>query len=361
LLDWPDPMDPAAALRTLDDALERGLAAIRDAGSLSELDAAQVAVLGRKSRFTEVQRSLGELPEDARRAVGRRANEVREGLTRAFEERREALQKAEEARALDADAVDVTLPGRRSRRGSLHPLTIVEEEICDVFVRMGYRVVEGPEVETDWYNFEALNIPPDHTARTAKDTLYLDVPGRNDVLLRTETSAVQIRTMEAQQPPVYIVSPGRTYRRDTWDATHSPMFHQIEGLAVDDGITLADLKGTLEEFARALFGPDQRIRLSPSYFPFVEPGAQVEVSCFICGGTGVDCRTCGGTGWIEILGSGMVHPAVFENVGYDPERYTGFAFGMGIDRIAMLKYGIRDIRLLFEGDVRFLEQFEAAG
>jgi phenylalanyl-tRNA synthetase alpha chain len=235
----------------------------------------------------------------------------------------------------------------------------VERQIVEVFTRMGYRAVEGPEVETDWYNFQALNIPPDHPARTMQDTIYLDVPGRPDLLLRTHTSPMQIHTMQAQQPPVYVVVPGRTFRQEVTTAKNSPVFHQIEGLAVDEGITLADLKGTLEAFARAMFGEEQRVRLTPSYFPFVEPGAQVEVLCFACGGAG--CRTCAGVGWIEILGAGMVHPVVFENVGYDPERYTGFAFGMGIDRIAMLRYGIPDIRMLFDGDVRFLAQFQAAG
>jgi phenylalanyl-tRNA synthetase alpha chain len=248
----------------------------------------------------------------------------------------------------------VSLPGRRPRTGSLHPLTIVEQRIVDIFTRMGYRVAEGPEVETDWYNFEALNIPPDHPARTMKDSLFLDVDDRTDVLLRTETSAIQIRTMETQPPPVYIVAPGRVFRRETADATHSSVFHQVEGLAVDERLSFADLKGTLESFAKAMFGPDQRIRLVPSYFPFVEPGAQVDVSCFICGGAG--CRVCG-NGWIEVLGAGMVHPAVLENVGYDPERYTGFAFGIGIERIAMTVYGMTDIRVLYDSDVRFLEQF----
>jgi phenylalanyl-tRNA synthetase alpha chain len=223
---------------------------------------------------------------------------------------------------------------------------------------MGYRVAEGPEVETDWYNFTALNIPADHPARSMKDSLFVDVPGHEDLLLRTETSAVQIHTMESQEPPVYIVAPGRVFRRETPDATHSAVFHQIEGLAVDEGLSLADLKGTLEAFAKQIFGPSQRVRLVPSYFPFVEPGAQVDVSCFKCGGTG--CRVCG-NGWIEVMGAGMVHPKVLENVGYDAERYTGFAFGMGLERVTMLRYAVSDIRLFFEGDVRFLEQFDRVG
>ena len=223
--------------------------------------------------------------------------------------------------------MDVTLPGRRPRPGSLHPLTIVEYEIVDIFTRMGYRVVEGPEVETEYYNFDALNIPPEHPARRVSDSIYVDVPGHPNLLLRTETSAMQIRTMEKQPPPVYVIAPGRVFRRDEIDATHMPVFHQVEGLAVDEGITLADLKGTLETFYRALLGDDVRLRFTPSFFPFVEPGAQVEVSCFVCGGVG--CRVCG-NGWIEVMGAGMVHPNVLRGVGYDPERYTGFAFGGGL-------------------------------
>jgi phenylalanyl-tRNA synthetase alpha chain len=348
-------MDPAEALRILDAELARGLDAFRRAASLHDLERAETSVLGRKAPFSEVQRSLGGLPESDRKSVGQRANEVRTALRATLDERRQLLLEEAERELLEADRIDVSLPGRRPRPGSLHPLTVIEYEIVDIFTRMGYRVVEGPEVETEWYNFDALNIPPDHPARKVTDTLYLDLPG---LVLRTETSAMQIRTMEKEPPPVYVIAPGRVYRRETPDATHSPVFHQVEGLAVDEGLSFADLKGTLEAFAHEMFGAEQRIRLTPSFFPFVEPGAQVEVSCFICGGTG--CQTCG-EGWIEILGAGMVHPAVFENVGYDPERYTGFAFGMGIERVAILRYGIPDIRLFFEGDVRFLEQFASVG
>jgi phenylalanyl-tRNA synthetase alpha chain len=347
-------MDAREATHILEEQRSRGLAMISEASGADPLRDAEFAVLGRKSPYAEVQRSLASLPPEDRKTVGKLANEVRSALERELERRREELSRADEERLLASDAVDVTLPGRRPRAGSLHPLTIVEQRIVDIFTRMGYRVAEGPEVETDWYNFQALNIPPDHPARTMKDSLFLDVEGRTDVLLRTENSAIQIRTMEKQEPPVYVVAPGRVFRRETADATHSSVFHQVEGLAVDEGLSFSDLKGTLESFAKAMFGPEQRIRLVPSYFPFVEPGAQVDVSCFICGGTG--CRVCG-NGWIEILGAGMVHPAVLENVGYDPERYTGFAFGMGIDRIAMPVYGMTDIRLLYESDVRFLEQF----
>jgi phenylalanyl-tRNA synthetase alpha chain len=353
------PLDRETAIRILREQEEQGRTAMAAASSLEELDAAERGVLGRRSPFAEVQRSLSDLSPEDRRDVGRRANEVRQALDAAAGGRRLALEAEREVALLEADRVDLTLPGRRARPGSAHPLSAVLDEIVEVFTRMGYRVVEGPEIETEYYNFDALNIPADHPARKVTDSLYLDVPGRPDLLLRTETSAMQIRTMERQEPPVHVIAPGRVYRHDTIDATHSPVFHQVEGLAVDEGITFADLKGTLLEFARAMFGPDQRVRLNPDFFPFVEPGAEAEVSCFLCGGAG--CRTCKGTGWIELLGSGMVHPNVLENVGYDPERYTGFAFGIGIERVAMLRYGIPDLRLFYEGDVRFLEQFGAAG
>jgi len=345
-------MDPADATRTLDEELTRGLERFRDASTPEELEQAKVAVLGRKAPLSEVQRSLGSLPEEARRELGRRINDVFAALREAVEARRADLEELGESSLLEADAVDVTLPGRRPRPGSLHPLTLVEDRIVEVFTRMGYRVAEGPEIEDDWHNFEALNIPADHPARTMKDSLYVDIPG---LLLRTETSAVQIRAMQAQEPPVYVVAPGRTYRREAVDATHLSVFHQVEGLAVDEGISFADLKGTLEAFAREVFGERVRVRLTPDYFPFVEPGCQAAVSCFLCDGVG--CRICS-NGWLELLGAGMVHPKVLENCGYDSERYTGFAFGMGIERVAMVRFGVGDMRLLVEGDVRFLEQFE---
>lgn len=347
-------MDPEQARRTLETERERGLRAIAEAASLEELERARVAFLGRRSPWSEVQRSLGSLSPEARRELGRLANEVKAALDDALAARRAELEARAEDELLRSDRVDVTLPGRRPRPGSFHPLTIVQEEIVGIFTRMGYRVAEGPEIEDDWHNFEALNIPPDHPARTMKDSLYIDVPG---LLLRTETSAVQIRTMEQQGPPVYVVAPGRVYRREAVDATHGSVFHQVEGLAVDEGISFSDLKGTLEAFARALFGPERRVRLNPDYFPFVEPGAQVAVSCFLCDGVG--CRVCG-NGWIELLGAGMVHPKVLENCGYDAERYTGFAFGMGVERVAMVRYGVNDLRLFYDGDVRFLERFEGA-
>ena len=345
-------MDPSDARRILEEERARGRAMIGRAGSIEELDRTKTGVLGRKAPVSEVQRSIGSLPEDERRELGRLTNEVLAELRAEVENRLAELEGGADAELLSADAVDVTLPGRRPRPGSFHPLTLVEDRMVDVFTRMGYRVAEGPEIEDEWHNFEALNIPPDHPARTMKDSLYVDVPG---MLLRTETSAVQIRTMQSQDPPVYVVAPGRTYRRDTPDATHGTVFHQVEGLAVDEGISFADLRGTLEAFARELFGTNTRVRMTPDYFPFVEPGCQVAVSCFVCDGAG--CRVCG-NGWIELLGAGMVHPKVLENCGYDSERYTGFAFGIGIERVAMVRYGVNDLRLFVEGDVRFLEQFE---
>ena len=334
---------------------DRGIASFEQAQDLAALELAQTAVIGRKSPFSEIQRSLGSLSPQERRDVGTVANEARRSLSDAFDAKRSALEAIAETALLAADALDLSLPGRRPRHGSLHPLTIVERQLVQVFTSLGFRVAEGPEIEDDWHNFQALNIPPDHPARTMKDSLYVSVPGHPELLLRTETSAVQIRTMQSQPPPVYIVAPGRVFRRETPDATHSPVFHQLEGLAVDQGITFAHLKGTLEAAVRALFGETRRVRLGPAFFPFVEPGCEVGVSCFKCDGVG--CNVCG-SGWIELLGAGMVHPQVLENCGYDSERYTGFAFGIGIDRVALLKYAIPDIRMLFDGDVRFLSQFE---
>ena len=351
-------MDPTEAARILDEQLERGRALIAAADTVGALEDAKTGVLGRKAPLAAVQSSLGSMPNEAKKDIGRRTNEVFSLLRAAIDERRAELEQSMDAERLEADRVDVTLPGRRLRSGSLHPLTIVESEIVDIFTRMGYRVVEGPEVEDQWHNFDALNIPPDHPARTSMDTTFLDVPDHPELVLRTHTSPMQIRTMETQDPPVYVIVPGRVYRNEEVTAKNMPVFHQVEGLAVDEGISFADLKGTLETFYRALLGAEREVRLTPSFFPFVEPGCQVEVSCFVCGGTG--CRTCGQTGWIETMGAGMVHPTVLENVGYDPERYTGFAFGGGYDRLAMIRFGIPDIRLLWESDIRFLEQFAGA-
>jgi len=341
-------------LGALDAERSRGLDAFGAATTLEELETAQIEILGRKSAFGQLQRALGGLAESDRRTIGASVNAIRAELQTLLDARRAELAHVAEAELLDADRIDMTLPGRRPRPGSLHPMTLVEREIIDVFTSMGFRVVEGPEIEDDWHNFQALNIPPDHPARTMKDSLYVDIPGHPELLLRTETSAAQIRTMQSQPPPVYIVSPGRVYRRETTDATHLPVFTQVECLAVDEGITFAHLKGTLEVIAKALFGERRRIRLGPAYFPFVEPGAEVGVSCFRCDGVG--CSVCG-NGWIELLGAGMVHPTVLENCGYDAERYTGFAFGLGVERVALLRYAIPDMRMLIDGDVRFLEQF----
>ncbi len=283
--------------------------------------------------------------------VGAAANEAKRQLEVLLETRVDEARRAERVSERRRQRLDLTLPGRRPPLGTVHPLTRVHDEIVTIFAGLGFSVAEGPDIETDYYNFEALNIPADHPARDMQDTFYL--PG--GLLLRTHTSPVQIRTMLAQKPPVRIVVPGRVHRRDVPDASHSPVFHQVEGLAVDRHVTMADLKGTLELFAREMYGPKSRIRFRPSFFPFTEPSAEVDVVCFLCGGDG--CRVCKQSGWLEILGSGMVHPQVLRNVGYDPEEVTGWAFGMGIERIAMLKYGIDDIRLFFENDLRFLRQF----
>jgi phenylalanyl-tRNA synthetase alpha chain len=349
-------MDAQQMLRSLEQERERGLRAFSEATTMAELDAALVSILGRKAPFSEVQRVVGSLAPEERKTVGTVVNETRAALQHAADGRRSELGAIAEEALLVADRVDLSLPGRTPRRGSLHPLSLAEDAIVDVFLRLGYRVVEGPEIEDEWHNFDALNIPPDHPARTMKDSIYVSIPGHPELLLRTETSSVQIRTMQSQPPPVYIIAPGRVYRRETPDATHLPVFHQVEGLVVDEGITFADLKGTLDAVARALFGSDRQTKLAPAFFPFVEPGAELAVTCMRCDGVG--CPVCG-NGWIELLGCGMVHPQVLENCGYDPERYTGFAFGLGIDRVALLKYRIPDIRLLVDGDIRFLAQFGA--
>jgi phenylalanyl-tRNA synthetase alpha chain len=325
-------------------------AAIEAAHAAAELEEIRVRVLGRQGALTQLLRSLGGLPAEERPLVGAAANEAKRDLEILIEARLAEAREGERLRQRARARPDLTLPGRRPPRGVRHPLARVRDEIVAVFAALGFSVAEGPEIETDYYNFEALNLPPDHPARDMQDTFYFSA----DTLLRTHTSPVQIRVMQAQRPPVRIIVPGRVYRRDA-DITHSPMFHQIEGLAVDRAVSMADLKGTLELFARAMFGPDSRIRFRPSFFPFTEPSAEVDVLCFACAGGG--CRVCKQSGWLEILGSGMVHPRVLQNVGYDPEEFTGWAFGMGIERVAMLKYGVDDIRLFFENDLRFLRQF----
>ena len=320
------------------------------ARSSQEVEQVRVKYLGKKGALTLLLRAVPKLPAKERPIVGQEANEAK-GKIESEIERRLAEWKAEEHRLkLQLQKIDLTLPGRRPSLGTIHPLNRVLDEIIEIFLGLGFAIAEGPEVESDFYNFEALNIPKDHPARDMQDTFYL----LGDVLLRTHTSPVQIRTMMAQEPPVRIICPGKVYRRDA-DITHSPMFHQVEGLAVDKAITMGDLKGTLALFAREMFGVDAEIRFRPSFFPFTEPSAEVDVRCFFCRGEG--CRVCKQSGWLEIGGSGMVHPQVLRNVGYDPEEVTGWAFGMGVERIAMLKYGIDDIRLFFEGDLRFLSQF----
>ena len=331
------------------EILDRALADIAGARSTSELEQIRVTVLGRSGQLTTLLRSLGSVPAAERPRVGQEANQAKLRIEERLGARVDELKREEHARALAAERVDLTLPGRYTPPGAVHPITRVQDEIIEIFEGLGFSVAEGPEVETDYYNFAALNFPDDHPARDMQDTFHLSP----DTLLRTHTSPVQIRTMRAQRPPVRAIFPGRVYRRDA-DITHSPMFHQVEGLAVDRHITMADLKTTLELFAREMFGPRSRLRFRASFFPFTEPSAEADVLCFLCGGEG--CRVCG-DGWLEILGSGMVHPNVLRNVGYDPEEVTGWAFGMGVERVAMLKYRLDDIRLLFENDLRFLQQF----
>jgi phenylalanyl-tRNA synthetase alpha chain len=341
----------------------RGLLAISESTDLSALDAVRVSLLGKKGSLTAVLRGLGALSGEERPAVGKTANEVRLVLEEALEARKSELTTAALQQRISADAVDVTLPGRFHPLGSRHLINRISAEIVEIFVGLGYQIAEGPEVELEYYNFTALNHPPQHPARAATDTFYVrdlsgdvfDGPEPSGVLLRTHTSPVQVRTLEELQPPVYVLAPGRVYRRDIADPSHLPQFTQIEGLVVDEGTTFADLKGTLDHFVREVFGPDRRTRFRPHFFPFTEPSAEVDVSCGICRGEG--CRFCKNTGWLEILGCGMVDPNVFGYVGIDPERYTGFAFGLGVERIAALKYNVPDLRMLVEGDMRFLRQF----
>jgi phenylalanyl-tRNA synthetase alpha chain len=332
------------------DILDRALADIAGARSTSALEQVRVRVLGRSGELTALLRGLGKVPAADRPRFGQEVNRAKEHLEAELAARLVALKAEEHRQALQAQRLDLTLPGRAIPPGAVHPLVRIQDEIVEIFGGLGFSVAEGPEVETDYYNFAALNFPDDHPARDMQDTFHLSA----DTLLRTHTSPVQIRTMKAQRPPVRYIFPGKTYRRDA-DTTHSPMFHQVEGLAVDTNISMGDLKGTLELFAREMFGPGVSIRFRPSFFPFTEPSAEVDVSCFGCGGSG--CRLCKQSGWLEILGSGMVHPNVLRNVGYDPEQVTGWAFGMGVERVAMLKYRIDDIRLFFENDLRFLGQF----
>ena len=317
----------------------------------ADLEQIRIQYLGKKGELTAVLRGMGALSAEERPVVGQIANEVRAIIEAAIKDKANAAKDAELAKRLVAEKIDVTLPSAAPAQGKLHPLTQVQRTIEDIFIGMGFSIAEGPEVEYDYYNFQALNIPENHPARDTQDTFYIT----ENILLRSQTSPVQVRTMEKQKPPIRIISPGRVYRSDAVDATHSPLFHQIEGLVVDKGVTMGDLKGMLETFAKTLFGNDTRLRFRPHHFPFTEPSAEVDVSCFVCGGKG--CRVCKNEGWIEILGAGMVHPFVLSNCGIDPEEYSGFAFGMGVERIAMKYYGIDDMRHLYENDTRFLGQF----
>lgn len=338
-------------IEQLEQLCQEALRQIQEAAEPVALEELRVLYLGRKGKLAEFTAQMGQIPQADRPTAGEAINRVKQTLTAAFQEKQTTLSAQPAKRQF---SFDITLPGIPRLFGTLHPITQVIEQICGVFKGLGFVVVEGPEIETDRYNFEALNIPSDHPSRDSFDTFYLDLTA-GKYLLRSQTSTVQIRVMEKTRPPLAVVAPGKVFRPDAVDASHSFMFHQIEGLLVDRGITFAHLKGALDLFAKRLFGKETKIRFRPHYFPFTEPSAEVDVSCLLCQGKG--CSVCGRKGWLEIMGAGMVHPNVFRAVGYDPKKYTGFAFGMGIERIAMLKYGIDDIRLFFENDVRFLEQF----
>ena len=337
----------------LESIREESLKAIREAADLSGLDALRVQYLGKKGSLSAVLKQLGSLSAEERPQIGQMANVIRSSIENALKERTEALQSALLERKLQEEAVDVTIPGKAVELGARHPLQIVWDECVDIFIGMGFQVAEGPEIELSEYDFDRLNIPEGHTVREWTDTFYITEDEK--VHLRCQTSPVQVRVMEKQAPPIRIVSPGRVYRKDEIDATHSPMFHQMEGLVVDKGITMGDLKGTLNVMLKRLYGPDTVTRFRPHHFPFTEPSCEVDVQCFECHGEG--CRVCKGEGWIEVLGAGMVHPRVLAGCGIDPEEYSGFAFGVGLERLAMRRFSISDLRLMFENDVRFLRQF----
>ncbi len=326
------------------------LAAIGDAESTASLQDIRVAFLGKKGAVTDIMKGMRDLAPDERPAVGALVNSLKESLEKAFSSRNSALQQAAVDERISSEKIDVSLPGRQSFSGSKHPVTLVTEELVEIFGKLGFCVAEGPEIEKDFYNFEALNIPKDHPARDMQDTFYVS----DDLVMRTHTSPVQIRSMLKQEPPLRVIAPGTVYRRDS-DITHSPMFHQIEGFLVDKNVSFGDLKGILTHFLTSYFGDKLGVRFRPSFFPFTEPSAEVDIACVICSAKG--CRVCKGTGWLEILGCGMIDPEVFKSVNYDAEQFSGFAFGMGIERIAMLKYGVSDLRLFFENDLRFLRQF----
>ncbi len=333
------------------EALQReALDALRRAEDLTALQDVRIRILGKKGALTEIMKGMRELSSAERPLIGSLANNLKDEFETVFAQRQQELQQQGVAARLAAEKVDVTLPGRRSVSGHQHPVMRVTDEIVDIFARLGFSVEEGPEIEQDFYNFEALNIPKDHPARDMQDTFYIS----DELVLRTHTSPVQIRSMLRRPPPLRVIAPGTVYRRDS-DLTHSPMFHQIEGFLVDERVTFGDLKGVLTHFLNEFFGDNLAVRFRPSFFPFTEPSAEVDIGCVICGGKG--CRVCGGTGWLEILGCGLIDPEVFASVNYDAEAYSGFAFGMGLERIAMLRYGVNDLRLFFENDLRFLKQF----
>jgi len=335
----------------LENIRAEALAAIRNAADKADLEALRVRYSGKKGELTAILKSMGKLSAEERPVMGQLANDVRAAIEEAYASRSTELEKLALAKKLETETIDVTIPAEPAVVGHLHPLTLTINEVRSIFEGMGFETIEGPEIEYDYYNFEALNTPANHPARDTQDTFYFS----SDLLLRTQTSSVQIRCMEHRKPPIRVISPGRVYRSDAVDATHSPLFHQIEGLLVDENVTMADLKGALAVFAKGLFGEDTRVRFRPHHFPFTEPSAEMDVSCFACGGKG--CRLCKGEGWIEILGCGMVHPNVLRGCNIDPEKYSGFAFGMGVERVAMLRHKIDDLRLVYENDVRFLKQF----
>ena len=337
-------------MQALEELVQQSIQALNNARDLQSLDQVRVHYLGKKGALTEYLKSLGQLPPEERPKIGEAVNRAKQTLQAAIDARRTDLEAQAIQAQLAAEHIDVTLPGRGQRSGGLHPVTRTLQRIQSLFAQAGFAVVEGPEIEDDYHNFEALNIPESHPARAMHDTFYFDA----HLLLRTHTSPVQIRTMMNTPPPLRIIAPGRVYRCDS-DVTHTPMFHQVEGLMVDEAVSFADLKGMLDDFLRHFFEKDLKVRFRPSYFPFTEPSAEVDIECVICGGSG--CRVCKQSGWLEVLGCGMVHPKVFENVGIDNERYTGYAFGMGVERLAMLRYGVNDLRLFFENDLRFLRQF----
>ncbi|MBE7027319.1 MAG: phenylalanine--tRNA ligase subunit alpha [Ruminococcaceae bacterium] len=335
----------------IENIKSQAMAEIETISDLKLADEFRVKYLGKKGELTSVLRGMGALSPEERPIIGALANKVREQIEESLQNKIEALSAKQQDEKLAAEEIDVTIHGKKPQVGRLHPLSAVLDRIKDIFIGMGFTIAEGPEVELDYYNFEALNIPKNHPARDSQDTFYIN----ENVVLRSQTSPVQVRVMENTKPPIRIIAPGRVYRSDAVDATHSPLFHQIEGLVVDKGITMGDLKGTLEVFVRALYGEEAKVRFRPHHFPFTEPSAEVDVSCFVCNGEG--CSVCKGEGWIEILGAGMVHPRVLKNCGIDPEVYSGFAFGLGLERVAMRHYDIDDLRLFFDNDMRFLKQF----